>query len=49
MGHAMGLAHVDTMSSVMYWDIAYTTVTAAVADDLYGINYCTRSPGTAAR
>lgn len=39
MGHAMGLAHVDTMSSVMYWDVAYTTVTAAVADDLYGINY----------
>jgi hypothetical protein len=27
------------MSSVMGWDIAYTTVTAAVADDLYGINY----------
>jgi hypothetical protein len=39
MGHALGLAHVDTMSSVMYVDIAYTSVTAAVADDLYGINH----------
>ncbi len=39
MGHALGLGHVDTMSSVMYVDIAYTSVTAAVADDLYGINH----------
>ena len=39
MGHAMGLAHVSTPSSVMYDDIAYTSVTAAVADDLNGINH----------
>lgn len=39
IGHAMGLAHVTTASSVMYDEIAYTSVTAAVADDLNGINH----------
>jgi hypothetical protein len=39
MGHVMGLAHETTASSVMYYDIAYTSVTAAVADDLNGINH----------
>jgi predicted Zn-dependent protease len=39
MGHVMGLAHVTTSSSLMYDDIAYTSVTAAVAHDLNGINH----------
>lgn len=39
MGHAMGLAHVSTSSSVMYTYIASTSVHAAVRDDLNGINY----------
>jgi hypothetical protein len=39
MGHSMGLAHVGTASSLMYTDIAYTSVRAAVRDDLNGINF----------
>jgi hypothetical protein len=39
MGHAMGLAHVTTPSSLMYDDLAYTAVQAAVADDLNGVNH----------
>lgn len=38
-GHAMGLAHVTAGSSVMFEDIAYTSVAVAAADDLNGINH----------
>ena len=39
MGHVMGLAHVEGAKSLMYRLIARTSVRAAVADDLNGINH----------
>jgi hypothetical protein len=38
-GHAMGLAHVSSGTSLMRWDIAGLSINRAQPDDLNGINY----------